>query len=364
MSKGRGLAMAGPKSPWGEGDGTAEADPPRADDNAGDTDKPDGATAPRPLNPWLPPAPSEAERRTANIDDLFRQRAKLRPGGGAPFKRSWLSLLAAGLVAAWIGGTSVHYLGKGEQGLVTTFGRFDRAVGPGLTLTLPWPAQMLSIRNVTKIEETILPNKDGENLMLTRDRQLIDLTAKVRWRVTDLSRFAYASADTAALVARLANAEVHAAVAEQRFDELNEGQRRGELHQLIAARSQAAIDALKLGVRIEGVEVVRAGPPQKLVDAFRKVGEAREAARQEVSKATAAAQKILSDANVEADEFESVYVQYQASPEITRKRRYYEAMERVLVNNKVVVGGTNATVDVAPPAPTAPAAMPSPTGAP
>lgn len=53
-------------------------------------------------------------------------------------------------------------------------------------------------------------------------------------------------------------------------------------------------------------------------------------------------------ANDEAERFESVYAQYQAAPEITRKRAYYQTMERILSENNVVVAGSGATVSVNP----------------
>ena len=361
FNQGRVLAMAGRKSPWGQGDGAAEADPPAAEpgDAAPEVEGDKGSS--RPLNPWLPPASPEPERRSASIDDILRQRPRLPGGLNGSTGRNWLPLIMAGLVAGWIGGTSVHILAKGEQGLVTTFGRHDRTIGPGWALTLPWPAQAVTKRNTAKIEETVLPAKEGENLLLTRDLQLADVSAKLRWRITDLSRFTYASADTPALIARHAEAQLRAAVAEQDFEELMTGKRRIELQQLVAARSEAALGALKLGVRIEGLEVTRVTQPAKLSEAFRKVGEARAAARDLVRKATAEAEATRRDAAAEAAEFEKVYVQYKASPEITRKRRYYEAMERVLASNgKVVVGGSGASVTIAPPAPAAPAPAASP----
>lgn len=357
--------MAGRKSPWGHGDGTgdgtAEADPPAAAPGDSPPDESADKGTARPLNPWLPPAGTEPERRSAGIDDILRQRPRLRRSeGGAP-PRNWLPLVLAGLVAGWVGGTSVHILAKGEQGLVSTFGRYDRTVGPGWALTLPWPAQTVTVRNTAKIEETPLPAAEGENLLLTRDLQLADVDAKLRWRIIDLRRFSYGSADTPALIARQAQAQVRAAVAEQDFEDLVSGRRRNELQQLVAARSQAALDTLQLGVRIEGLEVTRVTQPAKLSEAFRKVGEARTAARDLVAKAQAEAEATRRDAAAEAAEFESVYVQYKASPEITRKRRYYEAMERVLASNgKVVVGGSGASVNVTPPAPKPPEPAASP----
>lgn len=358
------LAMAGRKSPWGNGEGTAEAEPPVQGEGAGEgpaADPDAKADGKRPVNPWLPGPESEPQRRSANIEDILRQRA-MRGGGGSGgggATRNWLPLILAGIAAAWIGGTSVHYLGKGEQGLVTTFGRYDRTIGPGPSLTLPWPVQSVQTRNTAKIEETVLPNSDGENLMLTRDRQLADVAIKLRWKIADLGKFTFAAQDTPKLIARLADAEAHAAVAEQRFDDLIDGQRRAEFTQRLAARTQAVLDAMHLGVKVEGAEVIRANQPARLAEAFRKVGEARQEAQKEIEEARADAQKTINGATAQAAAFEAVYIQYQTAPETIRRMRYYEAMERVLSNNNVVIGGSGSAVSVTPPAPPSPASTPS-----
>lgn len=357
FDSGRILAMAKGKSPWGGDGDPAQTDPPVSDGEGGDppADEPAPKAKDDSRNPWLPPHADEPARRSANIEDIFRARGGR--GGGTPAPgtgRNWLPLVLAGLVAAWIGGTSVHVLAKGEQGLVTTLGHYQRTAGPGLALTLPWPLQAATTRNTARIEETVLPAQEGENLMLTRDRQLVDFGFKLRWRVTDLQRFAYASPSTAAVIADITQAQALAAVAEVPLDGLIEGQRRAELQQRVASRSQAVFDTLKLGVRIEGAEVTRAEPPAKVAEAFRKVGLARQEARKTVAKAQTFVQQTLQKASNEAAEFESVYLQYQAAPEITRKRRYYETMERVLsANPTVIVAGNGVSTTVAPaPVPT------------
>ncbi|MBS0481610.1 MAG: protease modulator HflK [Proteobacteria bacterium] len=365
FESGRVLAMAGGKSPWGKGSGTAEADPPVVDPDAGTAEDAPAAggsdSAPRPFNPWLPPQREpESGRRSANIEDILRQRA-FRPGGTGGGARTWLPLVLIGAVVAWIGGTSIHFLGKGEQGLVTTFGKYQKTVGSGLTLTLPWPVQAIASRNTAKIEELALPDPDGENLMITSDRQLADIAVKFRWRITDLKRFTYGADNSEKAIAQLADAQVHAAVAEQTFDDLIEGSRRVELQQVIAARSQAVLDAWKLGVKVDGVEIVRANPPARLSDAFRKIADAKQETRKKIEDAQNSAQRTLSNAQTEAADFEAVYAQYKEAPGITRKRRYYEAMERVLANNaKIVVGSGTAGVTVAAPPAPSPGETPSP----
>src|SRR5688500_9802270 len=77
------LAMAGKRSPWGKppgdkdagGDGEAGGPPP--EDGEGEDAPPTGEDPPRgPRNPWLPGGGGSEERprRSANIEDLFKQR--------------------------------------------------------------------------------------------------------------------------------------------------------------------------------------------------------------------------------------------------------------------------------------------------
>ena len=69
-----GLAMAG-KSPWGgkkPGDGP-EPDKPEGEAPPATPDEPAAEKPPKgPRNPWLPP--SEEPRRSASIEDIFRNR--------------------------------------------------------------------------------------------------------------------------------------------------------------------------------------------------------------------------------------------------------------------------------------------------
>ena len=61
-------------------------------------------------------------------------------------------------------------------------------------------------------------------------------------------------------------------------------------------------------------------------------------AQTDVNQANAYAQQIVAKAGGEAAAFDRVYVQYKASPEVTRRRMYYETMERVLAKvDKTIV---------------------------
>ncbi len=115
---------------------------------------------------------------------------------------------------------------------------------------------------------------------------------------------------------------------------------------------------------IQGVELKKTDPPEKVVGAFQNVNVAQQQAERYQAEARAWAGQVMAIAQGEAASFDKVYGQYKLAPEVTRRRLYYETMERVLRNNeKVVVEASGVTSYL--PLPeirkrAAPAAAPSP----
>jgi membrane protease subunit HflK len=66
------------------------------------------------------------------------------------------------------------------------------------------------------------------------------------------------------------------------------------------------------------------------MDAFKDVSAAQQEAQGYVNQAEAVAQQVLARAQGDATAFDKVYEQYRLAPEVTRRRMYYETMERIL----------------------------------
>jgi membrane protease subunit HflK len=64
---------------------------------------------------------------------------------------------------------------------------------------------------------------------------------------------------------------------------------------------------------------------------------AQQEAEAEVNRARAYAQQVVSKAQGEAGAFDRVYAQYKLAPEVTRRRMYYETMEKVLARSDKTV---------------------------
>ena len=358
------LAMAGRRGPWGGGDkgrpeGGAEGDSAGA--SPGENGQP-GEEPPRgPRNPWLPPE-SAPPRRSASLEDLFRPKGGgRRPGGGGggfgggfpglpprPDGKSWTPLILGGLVLVWLFFSVGHMLGPKEQGIVTTFGKYSRTIGPGVSLTLPWPVQSVDVMDVTSIRRDSIPDDEAEKLMLTADKNLVDLSYLVRWNIKDLKLYRFRLDDPETTVKEVGEAAMRATVAEVPLNDVIGGTGRGRIEQNVRNRMQKVLDAYKAGVLIQGVELKKTDPPAKVVTAFQNVNVAQQQAERDQSQARAWANQVLSIAQGEATAFDMVYGQYKLAPEVTRRRLYYETMERVLRNNDKVVVETNGVTPYLP----------------
>lgn len=355
-SEGSGSGGSGKGSPWGSAGEPAPA-PEGTNEPAPGPSAPPPASHPGPRNPWLPggnrpgPANPEGQRRPPSIEDLFRGRSG-GPGssGGGGFGggfprmpqradgRSWLPLVVGGIALIWLALTTTHMVGPKEQGIVTTLGKYSRTIGPGVSLTLPWPIENVKVEDVTSIKRDTIPEGEAEKLMLTSDQNLVDISYLVRWNINDLKLYSFQLADPDTTVKEVAEAAMRASIAEVPLSEAMGGAGRALIEQNVRARMQAVLDAYRAGVLIQGVEIKKADPPQKVIDAFQKVTAAQQDAQREMSNAQAWAQQITARAQGDAAAFDKVYVQYKLAPEVTRRRMYYETMERVLsANDKVII---------------------------
>lgn len=355
--------MAGRKSPWG-GSGeqpSAPQEPGEGDASpapSGDAPKGDGPKGDGPRNPWVPPAGSGGDgpgpRRSASIEDIFKARANRGGGGGGqgggfprlpqrPDGKSWLPI-ALGLVAlAWLGTSTFHFIDAQEKGVVTTFGSYSRTLGPGVSMTLPWPIQQVSVKNVTTINVETLPQGEAETLMLTADQNLVDMSYIVRWNIKDLKLYTFQLDDPNRTVRDVAEAAMRQAIAEVTLDGAM-GNGRAGIEQQVRERMQRTLDFYRAGISIQGVEIKKTDPPAKVVEAFKEVLAAQQDRQSEINRAQAWAQQLTQRAEGEAAQFDKVYEQYKLAPEVTKRRMYYETMERVLSqNDKVIVEAPGVT---------------------
>lgn len=368
------LAMAGRRNPWGGsgndgGEGSGNDAPETSD---GTTDQPAGEgsgqgagqaaeQAKGPRNPWLPgdgtPADGQPPRRSASVEDLFRQQGRggrrrgggprgpgfsipRRPGGG-----SWLPVVLGGVAAVWLFVSSVHFIQPREQAVVTWMGgRFSHILNPGTNFTLPWPIHVVDVENVSEIRIERIPEGNEEKLILTADQNLVNLSYLIRWNISDLSLYRFQLSDPQETLLEVGEAAMRAAVAEQDLDTVLTGEGRAMIEGQVRRNMQGILNAFRSGIMVQGVEIARTDAPSQVIEAFNDVLAARQNAERNLNDARRYEQQLLAQAQGDATAFNNIYAEYRLAPEVTRRRLYYETMESVLANtDKVVVEAPGVT---------------------
>jgi len=293
-----------PKSPWGEG-------PPRR------------------------PTPQRGPTGRGPLDDFIRRgQDRLRgsmPGGGGQFAQlPWLPI-AAVILGVWLFFTATYRVQAQERGVVLRFGQYIETTGPGFHFKLPAPIDSVVLKRVEQINSVDIAGADGasENLMLTGDKNIIDIAYAVRWKIRQPELFLFELAEPEATIREVAEAAMRAEIGRATLNDAI-GPQRAQIAEQVRERIQEILNHYRAGVEVRGVDIKQADPPAAVKDAFNDVAAAQQDAQQAINQSNGYAQQLLAVAQGSAAQFDAVYAQYKLAPEVTRKRIYLETMESIL----------------------------------
>ena len=291
-----------------------------------------------PRNPWGPrrkkPGPEGAG--SPNPFDEFLKKSRDRFGGGLPRAPGGRPYWLYGLIVfavIWLLWTTTHQVGSREKGVVTTFGSYSRTLEPGLSFTWPWPISSVEVINVDEIRQIPIPGSQNENLILTGDQNVVNLSYTISWNIRNPERYLFQIANPVAnpdqTIREVAESAMRAAVARVSLDDAL-GAGRADIAQRVRETMQQLLDDYGSGVQITDVQIRDSVPPAAVNEAFLDVTAAQQQAQSMINQSRAYALQQTARAQGAAAEFEKIYVQYRAAPEVTRRRLYYETMERIL----------------------------------
>ena len=318
--------------PWGKGGGGSSGGGSGGSNGGG------------PKNPWnMPPSggggggkrpggPSAVDELMKQLNGLFGGRMPRGGDSGLVIK------IAVGAALVGLLFSSFSRIAPEQQGVVTIFGKYAYTLNPGISIVPPWP-----VGSVKKVDVQannmidISANKGEQNFILTADQNVIDLGYQVRWNVKDARHFVFQLSDTETTIREIGESAMREVVGNVVFiDAMGNG--RGMIERRVAGRMQQLLDEYPAGVRIQGVSIMKAGPPEQVRDAFDEVTAAQTNRQTSINNAKSYSQQVQSIAEGEASAFDRVFTQYRLAPEVTRRRMYYETMEQILSRtNKTIV---------------------------
>lgn len=264
---------------------------------------------------------------------------------------------------------SYYSIQEEEQAVVCTFGSPKAVSTPGLHFKIPF------IQTVTKVNTTIQgfpigyrQNEEGESvdsgedtMMITSDYNFINVDFYVEYRVTDPVKALYASQKPDMILKNIAQNCIRTTIGSYGVDSvLTTG--KNEIQSNIKQMILDKLEIYDIGIQLVNITIQDAEPPTAEVQsAFKEVETAKQGKEtalnnankyrnEQIPNAEAESDKILQDAEAKKQErineangqvarFNSMYQEYVKYPEVTKKRMFYEAIEDVLPDVKVVIEG-------------------------
>ncbi|MCD6389515.1 MAG: FtsH protease activity modulator HflK, partial [Desulfobulbaceae bacterium] len=260
--------------------------------------------------------------------------------------------------------SSFYTIEPGERGVITRFGKFVKLANPGLNFKIPVidAAIKVDVEEVRKQEfgfRTRIPGRksvyekrgyDSESLMLTGDKNVINVEWIVQYKVQDPFNFVFRVRNVDQSVRDVSEMAVRRVVGNHNFDYVLSNR---EILEASAVKElQEVLNSYKSGVKIVTVKFQDVNPPDTVKPAFnevneadqdmkRLVNEAEEIYNNVIPRARGNAKKILEEAHGyavervnlakgETNRFLAVLKEYRRAKDVTRKRMYLETMGQIL----------------------------------
>ncbi|MDE7284042.1 MAG: FtsH protease activity modulator HflK [Lachnospiraceae bacterium] len=270
-------------------------------------------------------------------------------------------------------GNSYYTIQEEEQAVVCTFGEPKAVTTPGLHFKIPF------IQTVTKVNTTIKgfsigysidgSGDDSDAVMITSDYNFINVDFYAEYRVTDPVKALYASENPEEILKNIAQNCIRTTIGSYKVDSvLTTG--KNEIQANIKQMILDKLDSYDIGIQLVNITIQDAEPPTNEVsNAFKEVETAKQGKETALNNANkyrneqipnaeaesdailqnaeAQKQQRINEANGQVARFNAMYEEYIKYPEVTKKRMFYEAMENVLPDIKVVIessDGTTSTV--------------------
>jgi modulator of FtsH protease HflK len=274
-----------------------------------------------------------------------------------------LAIVLAGIVLQGIY-SSVYKITPSEVGVILRFGKYSRTVNSGLHITIPYAEHLykVEVQDIKKEEfgfRSISPGQvttfdrqgfDKESLMLTADKNVINVAWIVQYRIKDPREYLFMVKDVKQAVRDISESVTRRIVGNMDFDYVLSN--RDFLAAAVKGELQSELDHLHAGVAIGTVQFQDINPPDPVKPAFnevneadqdmkRMVNEAEEIYNREIPRASGDAQKIIQEAQGyaaarinnakgETERFLDILKEYKNAPDVTRKRMYLETMQNIM----------------------------------
>ena len=263
---------------------------------------------------------------------------------------------------------SVYTINEQEQAVLVTLGQAHSVTTPGLHFKIPF------IQDVIKVDTTIQGfsigydeesshSMEDESLMITSDYNFVNVDFFVEYRYSDPVKAVYASREPVAILKNICQSCIRTVIGSYPVDEvLTTG--KNEIQANIKEMIMGKLETQDLGIQLVNITIQDSEPPTtEVMEAFKAVETAKQGKETALNNAnkyrneklpeaeanvdaivkSAEAEKTqrMNEATAQVARFNAMYEEYMKNPEITKQRMFFEAMEEVLPDLKVIIESPN-----------------------
>lgn len=321
-----------------------------------------------------------------NLDELLRKAQQnfqgILPGnmnGGFVVAGAFLVILVL-----WLS-SGLYVVNPGENAVIQRFGKWvSTKTEPGLGYHLPAPLETSALINIAEIrrmnigfadalnrtsDSTVRRDVPEESLMLTNDRNIVDLDLVIQWNIKSAEQFLFAIKDQESTIKKVAESAIREVVGQSNMFPIITSDRE-EVASRARSIIQGNLDEYHSGVNVTQVLIERSEVHPDVQDAFQDVQSAKQDAedvqnragayREDIiprargmaiqvkQEAEAYKQSAIARSNGDSDRFKSIYEAYLQGKDVTKERIYIETMEDILKNASKIIMDEGAGNGVVP----------------
>jgi membrane protease subunit HflK len=315
--------------------------------------------------PWGqgPRGPGGPQGSSPDLEDIIRRgqdRLKQALPGGGRASPALFALIALGLAALWLF-QAIYTVQPDELAVELRFGKPKQELSePGLHFHW-WPIETVEKANTAEKLVSLgeVRGSASSGLMLSGDQNIVDVKFSIAYQVSDPKAYLFNVSDPDEMVRQIGESAMREAVGRRPAQDIFRDDRQG-IADTVRDIIQTTLDRYGTGLAINAISIEDAAPPREVADAFdevqraeqdedrfveesnqysnQRLGQARGESAQIREEAAAYKNRVVQEAEGEAQRFISVYDEYAKAPEVTRERLFIETMEKVLGgSNKVIV---------------------------
>ncbi len=280
------------------------------------------------------------------------------------FNGKIIGIIIVVLVLTILAFDSTYQIREQEQAVLITLGKAQPVTTPGLHFKIPLIQKVKKVNTTIQgfaigYDEATDESLTADSLMITHDYNFVNVDFYVQFRYNDPVKAVYASEDPVAILRNISQSCIRTVIGSYTVDDvLTTG--KNEIQASIKEMITMRLEEQDIGIQLVNITIQDSEPPTvEVMEAFKAVETAKQGKEtainnankyrnEQIPLAKAQADGIIKEAEAKKTErineataqvarFNAMYKEYIKNPAVTKQRMFYETMEEVLPDLKVII---------------------------